>query len=337
MREYDGRLRVWGTLPDRYGDRQIAASTIDAQGRIVALLVDPDVDCAQRGGSGDRYDATIVLSDGSDCHETVVRDLSLRFPKIDVLDDGFVLAAARCRMPSGPSAAPFEEFDELDSEVPRNALVVDAAGDAKAAFHVGDAIEYLVTDAAGTIWVGYFDESSICAPWPVRPSTRRAGDRPAKRMKLMTPGLIRWSSTGDPLWYATTDGSGPRSWMDCYALNVGCEYAWAYPYTGFPLVEIDRQGVRCVRRTPVRSATAIMTSGDRSAFLITPGEHPKTPGTYELTYARCSDGPIEAESSTPLLLPDGTRPRNWARRRVGRDHRMWLQFDDPLTWYVIEI
>src|SRR5215470_11881688 len=130
MREHDGRLRVWGTLPDRYGDRQIAASTIDTQGRIIALLVDPDVDCAQRGGSGDHYDATIVLGDGSDCHETPVRDLSLRFPKIDVLDDGFVLAAARCRMPSGPSAAPFEEFDDLESEVPRNALVVDAAGHA---------------------------------------------------------------------------------------------------------------------------------------------------------------------------------------------------------------
>ena len=333
MRAHDGRLRVWGTLPDRYRDRQIAASTIDAAGRIVALVVDSDVECA-RGGNGASYDATLVLVDDPDCNETVVRDLDFRFPKIDVLSDGFVLAAGRCQMPSGP---PVARATEMEAEVPRNALVVDTSGDARASFHVGDAIGHLMTDTADTIWTGYFDESSICALWPVRPSTRRTGDRPTKRMKLMTPGLIRWANTGDPLWYATTDATGPRSWMDCYALNVGHEYTWAYPYTGFPLVEIDRQGVRSVRRTPVSSASGVMTAGDRSAFLTAPGEHPQTPGAYELTLARSADGPIEAESSTPLLLPDGTRPRGWARRTVCRDHRMWLQFDDPLTWYVIEI
>jgi hypothetical protein len=109
------------------------------------------------------------------------------------------------------------------------------------------------------------------------------------------------------------------------------------PYTGFPLVEIDGQGVRSVRRTPVRSASAVVTAGDRSAFLAATGKHPQTPGVYELTIACHTGGPIEAVSSTPLLLPDGTRPRNWAWRRACRDNRMWLQFDDPFTWYVIEI
>jgi hypothetical protein len=103
------------------------------------------------------------------------------------------------------------------------------------------------------------------------------------------------------------------------------------------LVEIDDHGVRSVRRTPVRSASAVITAGERSAFLTAPGKHPKTPGVYELTLARDAGGPIEAESSTPLLMPDGTQPRSWVRRKVCRDNRMWLQFDDPLTWYVIEI
>jgi hypothetical protein len=80
-----------------------------------------------------------------------------------------------------------------------------------------------------------------------------------------------------------------------------------------------------------------VTADDRSAFLAAPGQHPQTPGVYELTLARHTGGPIEAVSSTSLLLPDGTRPRSWARRRVCRDNRMWLQFDDPFTWYVIEI
>lgn len=187
MRAHDGRLRVWATLPDRYSNRQIAASTIDAHGRIVALVVDPDVECAQRGGSSAPYDATLVLVDGQDCHETLAQDLDLRFPKIDVLDDGFVLAAARCRMPSGPPAT---TFDELEAEVPWNALVLDAAGDRKAAFHVGDAIEHLMTDIAGTIWVGYFDEASICAPHPVRPSRGRTGNRPKGRMTMSTPRVL---------------------------------------------------------------------------------------------------------------------------------------------------
>ena len=337
MRASDGRLRVWGTLPDRYNGQQIAASTIDADGRIVAMLVDPDVQCAQRGGNNATYNATLVLNEGSGYHETVVQDLDLRFPKVDVLEDGFVLAAARCRMPARPSAARYETFEERDVEVAHNALVVDAAGDTKAAFHVGDAIEHLMTDAAGTIWTAYFDESSICALWPVKSSNRTDTDRSTKRMTLHTPGLIRWTTAGDPMWYAVTDDSGPCNWTDVYALNIGREYTWAYPYTGFPLVEIDRRGVRCTRRTPVRSATGVMTADDRSAFLAAPGKHPQTPGVYELTLAHCTGGPIEAVSSTPLLLPDGTRPKSWARRRVCRDNRMWLQFDDHRTWYVIEI
>lgn len=142
MREHDGRLRVAATLPDRYGGRQVASSNIDADGRIVALLVDPDVPCTQRGAPAVRYDATLVVSDGTDGHETVVRDLDLRFPKIDTLGGGFVLAATRCRMPSGPAATTVEE---LEAEVPRNALVIDAAGDTTAAFHAGDGIEQLLS------------------------------------------------------------------------------------------------------------------------------------------------------------------------------------------------
>lgn len=30
-------------------------------------------------------------------------------------------------------------------------------------------------------------------------------------------------------------------------------------------------------------------------------------------------------------------PRVWAQRRVCRDGRMWMQFDDPRTWYVVEV
>ena len=117
-------LRVWGALPERYAGGQVASSTIDAQGRIVALLVDPDVTCAERVPLTAPYDATAVVIDGSDRREVEIRGLDLRFPKIDTLGDGFVLAGARCRMPSGPAARTFEE---LEAEIPHHAREIGRA------------------------------------------------------------------------------------------------------------------------------------------------------------------------------------------------------------------
>jgi hypothetical protein len=327
-------LRVWGALPERYAGRQVASSTVDAQGRIVALLVDPDVTCAQRVALTAPCDATAVVIDGSERHEVEIHGLDLRFPKIDTLGDGFVLAGARCRMPSGPVARTFEE---LEAEIPHNARVIGVDGGTLRTFHAGDGIEHLMTDAAGDIWIGYFDEASICALLPVKPSRQADDHQQRHRTTLSMPGLIRWTSTGEPAWYAVFDKSGPGSWVDCYALNVGHEYTWAYPYTGFPLVEIDKIGVRCVRRTPVSFAIGVMVAGDTLAFVASPGERPKTAGHYTITLAHTDGGPIEAAGSSPLLLPDGTRPRVWAQRRACRDGRMWMQFDDPHTWYVVEV
>ncbi|MBR7833330.1 hypothetical protein KDL01_08635 [Actinospica durhamensis] len=327
-------LRVWGALPERYSGRQVATSTIDAQGRIVALLVDPDATCAQRVPLTAPYDATAVVIDGGDRYEVEIHGLDLRFPKIDTLGDGFVLAAARCTMPSGPAARTFEE---LEAEIPHNARVIGADGGTTCTFHAGDGIEDLMTDAAGDIWIGYFDEASICALLPGRRARLADGSRPQHRATMSTPGLIRWTSAGEPAWYALSDRSGPRSWVDCYVLNVGREYTWAYPYTGFPLVEIDKKGVRCVRRTPVDFATGIMVDGGTLAFVASAGGRTKTPGHYTVTLAHTDGGPIEATGESPLLLPDGSRPRVWAKRTVCRDGRMWMQFEDPSTWYVIEV
>jgi hypothetical protein len=87
------RLRIWGTLPDRYADRKVAASTIDAGGRIIALLVGTEVGCSEQGAVAHPYAATVVVMDGDDITEVVLSDLDLRFSEIDVLGDGFILAA----------------------------------------------------------------------------------------------------------------------------------------------------------------------------------------------------------------------------------------------------
>ena len=56
------------------------------------------------------------------------------------------------------------------------------------------------------------------------------------------------------MWYAISHHNGSYNWTDVYALNVGRDYTWAYPYTGFPPVEIDHRGVRCARHTPLDCA-----------------------------------------------------------------------------------
>jgi hypothetical protein len=56
-----------------------------------------------------------------------------------------------------------------------------------------------------------------------------------------------------------------------------------------------------------------------------------------MIFARINDGPVEATATAPLLLPNGNRPNAWARSTACRDNRIWMQFDDTRTWYVIEI
>ncbi|MEV7624428.1 hypothetical protein [Actinoplanes sp. NPDC089786] len=316
--------RLWGTLPSRYADRRVATSTVDAAGRIVAFLVAPDARCWVRGPAPDPYTATIVVLDGKDVTEVAVPDLDLHFPKVDVLGDGFVLADARCRMPEGPAP---ESVAELEAQIPRNARVIGADGSTRGTFHAGDGIEYLMTDAAGDIWIGYFDEASVCVPLPERPPRSRGRAEPARPFRTMLdrPGLIRWTGDGTAAWLAAYDGNGPRSgWLDCYSLNVGATRTWACPYTGFPLVEIDGAGVRCVRRNPIHWAFAVLVAGDRLAFAT------YDDGEVTMRFGRVTDGPIEATTSEPLHLP-GSAPRAVA----ARDDRMWMAVGS--SWHVVTI
>ncbi|MDH6120255.1 hypothetical protein ABH930_006217 [Kitasatospora sp. GAS204A] len=333
------RLQPYAQLPDRYSDRQVAASTVDALGRVVTLLVPPEATCTRRVPPDQRlrYDALTVVLDGTDVHEVDLVDLDVHFPRIDSLGSGFVLASARCRMPSGPPAA---TFDAIETEITHNALVVDDDGTRLTTFHAGDDIQHLLTDTNGDIWIGYGDEAAICAQLPAnRRRTSGSGTTPwpAPRMTMSMPGLIRWTSAGEPAWYAPLDGAGPGSWADCYALNVGAGQTWAYPYTGFPLVAIDATGIRWTRRAPIHFASAVLVDGDNVAFLAADTGPHKTPGHYTVTLALSQNGPLETVTSAPLLLPDGTRPDTWARRTVCRGNQAWLQFHDDRTWYRIEL
>jgi predicted TPR repeat methyltransferase len=59
-------------------------------------------------------------------------------------------------------------------------------------------------------------------------------------------------------------------------------------------VEIDHNGVRCVRRNPVRSAIGVIIADNDIAFIAGHGNHPQTPAT---TLVRLGDT-HEAAGST---------------------------------------
>jgi hypothetical protein len=94
-----------------------------------------------------------------------------------------------------------------------NATVIGPDGTTTGRFEVGDGVEDAVIDAQGRLWVSYFDEGTT------------GGDPLSKN------GLSRFDAdSGMPDW-VYPQGS---DWLvDCYALNVTGQEAWAYGYGSF--------------------------------------------------------------------------------------------------------
>ncbi|MEO3813055.1 hypothetical protein ABGB17_28975 [Sphaerisporangium sp. B11E5] len=324
----DRRLALHATLPDRYAPFEVLASTIDHLGRLVALVADPAqgfVSIPHLPGlrPPPRYDAIAVICDETEIHEIALNDLGLWFTDIDTLGDGVVLAAARCL----PSGIPYERYLE---PVPRDELllaanvrVIDGDGWTRAAFYAGDGIEQLMTDPRGNIWTSYFDESNY---WAANP------DGTCSKRSML--GLARWDKGEGPPWLAS-DTPG-IAWCDCYALNVGRETVHACPYTDFPLVEIDANGIRAVTPNPVTRCSGLAISGPQLAFL----DQHRVDGEYhwEIRGARKEGGAVVETGRQPLVLPEGRQPAGWARGKIGRDWTLWLHEDgDPRRWYRYEI
>ncbi|MEV4881440.1 hypothetical protein [Streptomyces cyaneofuscatus] len=217
-------LIPYAHLPRAHHNRHVLTSTIDVFGAAHWLLAER---APQPGGDVLPFDALVVsVHPGGNVELTELSAVRARWPHLDRLPDGgFVVAASRARR--------YEDANQVQ--------VFDALGRETSSFSVGDAIEHLLVDEAGHIWVGHFDEN------------------PA--------GIRRWSATGQLAW--TSDGARIPGLFDCYALNVSGTGAWACPYTDFPLVEIrpDRtdQPVN-VWSNRVRGAKAVAVHGERVAF-----------------------------------------------------------------------
>ncbi|KUO09442.1 hypothetical protein AQJ58_26010 [Streptomyces sp. DSM 15324] len=263
-------------------------STVDVFGTAHWLLAErapqPRVDLLP-------FDALVVSVDPyGNVELTELSCVPARRPHLDRLPDGgFVVAASRAR--GHEDANQVQIFDVLGRET--------------SSFSVGDAVEHLLVDESGHIWVGHFDEN------------------PA--------GIRRWSATGRLAW--TSDGAAIPGLFDCYALNVSGTVAWACPYPDFPLVEIrpdhpDRP-VR-VWANRVRGSHAVAVHGERVAFY----------GGYGEEQDRLAHGKITATSVEPtdvglLTLPDGSAPGR--RRVVGRGSRIYVQTEPFTTWGVFDL
>ncbi|MFD7694609.1 hypothetical protein [Streptomyces sp. NPDC059374] len=275
-------------LPRAHHDRHVLTSTVDVFGTAHWLLADR---APQPGGDALPFDALVVsVHQGGNVELTELSAVRARWPHLDRLPDGgFVVAASRTRR--------YEDADQVQ--------VFDALGRETSSFSVGDAIEHLLVDEAGHIWVGHFDEN------------------PA--------GIRRWSPTGHLSW--TSDGANIPGLFDCYALNVSGTTAWACPYTDFPLVEI-RPG-RTVRPVKVwanriRGAKAVAVHGERVAFYGGYGE-----ARDRLAHGEVTDTSVEPTDVGLLTLPDGSLPGR--RRAVGRGSRIYVQTQPFTAWDVFDL
>ncbi|WP_406840863.1 hypothetical protein ACICHK_40005 [Streptomyces sp. AHU1] len=280
-------LISYAHLPRAHHDRHVLTSTVDVFGAAHWLLAER----APQPGDVRPFDALVVsVHPSGDVERTELSAVRARWPHLDRLPDGgFVVAASRARQ--------YEDANQVQ--------VFDALGRETSSFFVGDAIEHLLVDETGHIWVGHFDENPI--------------------------GIRRWSASGWLAW--TSDGAAIPGLFDCYALNVSGTVAWACPYTDFPLVEIrpnrPNRPVR-VRANRVRGAHAVAVHGGRVAFYGGYGEE-----RDRLVHAELTQTSVEPTDTGLLTLPDGSAPGR--RRLVGRGSRIYVQAEPFTAWGVFDL
>jgi hypothetical protein len=288
-RAAETRLVPYARLPRTYREQTVLHSTVGADGLAHWLLGER----GPRGAARDPYDAVVVTVGDGRPYETRLSAVTARFPHLAALPDGgFVVADARSR------------------EGERQVQVFDALGRASWTFRVGDAIEHLLTDEAGDLWVGYFDEGVYGDP-------------------SSAPGLRHWSATGESLW-SYRPAASADSISDCYALNVSGRTAWACPYTRFPLLEIGAGHAVRVRENPVRSVLGFAVHAERVVLFGRHGDR-----TGRLVDCRLTDAAVEPLAESTLVRPDGSPLGR--RRMVSRGPRLYVQEEPATEWTVLDI
>jgi hypothetical protein len=111
-----------------------------------------------------------------------------------------------------------------------NAYLFSADGSPVGSFAVGDGVSHVRCSMDGRILVGYFDEGifggtrDAAGIWP-----------PASH------GLASFDDLGNCKWRFDTQD---YAISDCYALSTSGSAVWASAYTDFPVIRIDKSGIR---------------------------------------------------------------------------------------------
>jgi hypothetical protein len=269
---------------------EIVASTVTVFGQAAVLA-------AGRGGRADQPSDSgtrMYLHDGDEgWHAVPLAGPAADHPLVDALPSGeILLVGTRCRRGS-------------DGTVEHNAHVFDPAGAHLRSFCLGDGVEHLGVDAAGTIWVSYFDEGVF---------GNHGWNDP-----IGAAGLVRFDSHGRRIWtYSPPSGAGAIA--DCYALNVDSRTTWIYYYTDFPLVQISNGRARAYAPTPIRGAKALVTYRDEVVFIGAYGD--------PLTLADCRlvDSTVQYRDDALVLDADGA-PLHMFVPITARGSRLYLQTD----------
>jgi hypothetical protein len=228
-------LRPHALLPRQYDDRKVLATTVDAWGRVLWLLC-PDADLVpdpcgrpRPQPQGYPYDALLVISDGEDIQERVLRDVPLLPDHVDALPNS--------RLALQGHGAVGE----------RNAQIHGRDGRPRRSFTMGRAIEFMMADRHNNLWTAYFDEGVYSDP-------------------ISAAGLVRWDSGGNRLWgYSAPLGV---EYIDTvYAFNVTDRAAWAIYYPTFPLLEVHANGQIRLRKNPVDGPIGMAVHGNRILML----------------------------------------------------------------------
>ncbi len=280
-------------LPVLEPAEEIVASTVTVFGQAAVLA-------AARGGRADQpWDAgaRMYLHDGDESwHAAPLAGATVAYPLVEMLAGGeILLVGTRCRRGS-------------DGRAENNAHVFDPSGAHLRSFCLGDGVEHLGVDAAGTIWVSYFDEGVFGNHGWTDP--------------IGAAGLVRFDNHGERVW-AYSPPSGAGAIADCYALNVDYRDTWICYYTDFPLVQISNGRARAYAPTPIRGAKALAIYRDEVVFIGAYGD--------PLTLADCRlvDSTVQYRDDALVLDADGA-PLHMFVPITTRGSRLYLQTNHHL-------
>ncbi|WP_344127485.1 hypothetical protein [Luedemannella flava] len=275
-------MRELCVLPPLVADEEIVAVTASFDGQLAAVAV----------RRGDVSSAALFLFDGNDWQRTAMRPYGVAYPHLALLpgNETLVIYSRSDRRGNG-------EWDD-------NAYVYDPTGRQRRSFCLGDGIEHVAVDAAGAIWVAYFDEGVF-------------GDG---NSGIGRSGLVRFSADGQQLWQYEPP-SGADYIADCYALNVDARTTWICYYTEFPLVKIEGGRATAYAPTPVRGARSVMVHGRDVVFVGEYDDH------MRLASCRLAGTSVEYVDQAVFVEPGGEQVPLF-RPFAARGSRLYVTTDD---------